>query len=446
MNKTQPPEHVVVIGAGMVGLATAWYLQDRGVRVTVVDRDGVAAGSSWGNAGWLTPALTLPLSEPSVLTYGLKTMFDPASPLYIPLSAKPSLIRFLLGFARHCTPGKWREAMAVFSEIGATGLDAFDELAEGSTLTRSAKSEAMLGGREISNGAGTATAGAGVVEPTKPAEPFLTGFKSLKDRDGLLHEFEGIRASGGEVEFDLMSAQEIREMEPTLGDGVQAGVQIHNQRFINPPKFMESLADSVIARGGEILTGFEVADIREHATGVAVVDSSGRTQEGDSVVIATGAWLGKLARKFGVKRVVQAGRGYSFTVVPEVMPTHPIYFPAQRVACTPLGDRFRIAGTMEFRDADHKLEPKRIEAIVAAASPMFTGINWEDRQEEWVGSRPCTTDGLPLIGATRSTRVHVAGGHGMWGVALGPLTGKMLAASIVGDEPPRLMRHFSPLR
>lgn len=443
---TTNPEHVVVIGAGMVGLATAWYLQERGVKVTVVDRDGVAAGSSWGNAGWLTPALTLPLSEPSVLTYGLKTMFDPASPLYIPLSAKPSLIRFLLGFARHCTPGKWREAMAVFSEIGATGLDAFDEISEANTVTRPAKDHASVGGGSSGSNGGATTLGTGVVEPTKPAEPFLTGFKSLKDRDGLLHEFEGIRAAGGQVEFDLMSAEEIRAMEPTLGDGVQAGVQIHHQRFINPPKFMDSLADSVIARGGEIISGFEVSDIREHARGVEVIDVHGRTHGADAVVIATGAWLGKLARKFGVKRVVQAGRGYSFTVVPEVMPTHPIYFPAQRVACTPLGDRFRVAGTMEFRDADHRLEPKRIEAIVAAASPLFTGINWADRQEEWVGSRPCTTDGLPLIGATRSSRVHVAGGHGMWGVALGPLTGKMLAASITGDSPPAVMRHFNPLR
>jgi D-amino-acid dehydrogenase len=446
MSNTQTPENVVVIGAGMVGLATAWYLQERGVNVTVVDRDGVAAGSSWGNAGWLTPALTLPLSEPSVLTYGLKTMFDPASPLYIPLSAKPSLIRFLLGFARHCTPGKWREAMAVFSEIGATGLDAFDEISEANAVTRIGRDQAAVGGGASGSGGGTTTLGTGVSEPTKPAEPFLTGFKSLKDRDGLLHEFEGIRASGGQVEFDLLDAADIRAMEPTLGDGVKAGVAIHHQRFINPPKFMDSLADSVIARGGRITTDFEVADIREHAHGVEVVDVHGRTQGADAVVIATGAWLGKLARKFGVKRVVQAGRGYSFTVVPEVMSTHPIYFPAQRVACTPLGDRFRVAGTMEFRDADHPLEPKRIEAIVAAASPLFTGINWEDRQEEWVGSRPCTTDGLPLIGATRSNRVHVAGGHGMWGVALGPLTGKMLAASITGESTPAIMRHFNPLR
>jgi D-amino-acid dehydrogenase len=76
---------------------------------------------------------------------------------------------------------------------------------------------------------------------------------------------------------------------------------------------------------------------------------------------------------------------------------------------------------------------------------MFTGVDWEQRKEEWVGARPCTPDGLPLIGATKSARVHVAGGHGMWGIALGPLTGKLLAASITGATDP-LLRHFDPLR
>lgn len=419
MVSAKAPEHVVVVGAGIIGLSTAWYLQEQGVKVTVVDREGVASGSSWGNAGWLTPALTLPLSEPSVLTYGLKAMLDPASPLYIPFSTDPALLRFLLGFARNCTPGKWRAAMAVFAEIGRSGIDAFAEIAAGPHA---------------------------VAEPTHEATPFLTGFASLKDRDALVKEFHVIRETGGTVDFNLISGEQIRELEPTLGSGVVAGIEIHNQRFIDPPAFMHSLAEAVVARGATLMSSFNVMDVRDTGTGVEVIGSEGRSMTADAVVLATGAWLGSLASKFGVKRVVQAGRGYSFTVVPESMPSHPIYFPAQRVACTPLGDRFRVAGMMEFRDADAPLDPRRIKAIVEAASPMFTGINWDDRSEEWVGSRPCTTDGFPLVGATRSPRVHVAGGHGMWGIALGPLTGKMVAAELTGGTRPATMRHFNPLR
>lgn len=419
MVSAKAPEHVVVVGAGIIGLSTAWYLQEQGVKVTVVDREGVASGSSWGNAGWLTPALTLPLSEPSVLTYGLKAMLDPASPLYIPFSTDPALLKFLLGFARNCTPGKWRAAMAVFAEIGRSGIDAFAEIAAGPHA---------------------------VAEPTHEATPFLTGFASLKDRDALVKEFHVIRETGGTVDFNLISGEQIRELEPTLGSGVVAGIEIHNQRFIDPPAFMHSLAEAVVARGATLMSSFNVMDVRDTGTGVEVIGSEGRSMTADAVVLATGAWLGSLASKFGVKRVVQAGRGYSFTVVPESMPSHPIYFPAQRVACTPLGDRFRVAGMMEFRDADAPLDPRRIKAIVEAASPMFTGINWDDRSEEWVGSRPCTTDGFPLVGATRSPRVHVAGGHGMWGIALGPLTGKMVAAELTGGTRPVTMRHFNPLR
>ncbi|KSU65633.1 NAD(P)/FAD-dependent oxidoreductase [Arthrobacter sp. NIO-1057] len=416
------PDHVVIVGAGFVGLSTAWYLQEAGVKVTVVDRGGVASGSSWGNAGWLTPALTLPIAEPSIFSQGLKMMLDPASPLYIPLKADAKLLRFLLGFTWHSTPKKWEEAMRIFSEVGHTGLDAFDEIAEDTA------------------------AGPGTKEKTKPADPFLTGFISMKDRDALLHEFEMIHKTGGHVDFDLLSGDQLRGIEPTLSDNVVAGVAIKGQRYINPPKFMESMAESVIARGGDIIGTFNVTDVRDNGSSVTVIGSEGRAITADHVVLATGAWMTDIASKFGVKVVVQAGRGYSFTVEPEDMPTHPIYFPTQRVACTPLGDRFRIAGTMEFRDVNHKLEPKRIEAIVAAATPVYKGINWENRKEEWVGGRPCTADGLPLVGQTASSRVSVGGGHGMWGVALGPLTGKILAAQITGQSVPVIARHFNPLR
>ena len=419
MVSAKAPEHVVVVGAGIIGLSTAWYLQEHGIKVTVVDRGEVASGSSWGNAGWLTPALTLPLSEPAVLRYGLKAMINPASPLYIPLSTDPSLLKFLLGFARNCTPAKWRQAMGIFAEIGRTGIDAFDELAAGTPA---------------------------VAESTHKAEPFLAGFASPEHRDALVRELHVIRETGGQVDFNLITGDQIRELEPALGAGVVAGIEIHNQRYINPPAFMHSLADTVVARGATLVNAFTVFDIRDTGTGVDVIGSEGRLLKADAVVLATGAWLGTLARKFGVKRVVQAGRGYSFTVVPEAMPTRPIYFPAQRVACTPLGDRLRVAGMMEFRAADAPLDPRRIQAIVDAASRRFKGITWEDRAEEWVGSRPCTTDGFPLVGATASPRVHVAGGHGMWGIALGPLTGKMVAAGLTGQAAPATMRHFNPLR
>ena len=154
------------------------------------------------------------------------------------------------------------------------------------------------------------------------------------------------------------------------------------------------------ARGGKILDAATVADIRDTGNGVVVTTAEGSVEEFDAAVLATGAWLGKLARKFGVKNVVQAGRGYSFSVEIDHVPNGPVYFPAQRVACTPIGDRLRVAGMMEFRKPEAALDQRRIQAIAEAARPLLRGANLDDRQDEWVGSRPCTVDGLPLIGAT----------------------------------------------
>lgn len=442
------PGHVAVVGAGMSGLATAWYLQEQGVEVTVLEREDVAAGSSWGNAGWLAPALTLPLSEPSVLSYGLKAMFDPSAPLYIPLRANPQLLRFLAGFARHCTPGKWRQAMATFTEVNRIGLDAFDELAGECIAGKTPAGDRTKAEptKPATRHSSPALASGNVNEPTHPAQPFLAAFATDKHREGLIREFDGVAQAGGKVEYELLTGDEMRDFEPTLADGVGVGIAIHGQRFIDPPRYMASLAKGVEQRGARIERGFNVTDIQQRGAGIDVIDQAGEHVRADHVVIATGAWLGRLARRFGIKQVVQAGRGYSFTVVPQTMPTHPIYFPTERVACTPLGDRFRVTGMMEFRDPDAPLDPRRIQAIIDASRPMYRGINWQNRQEEWVGSRPCTTDGLPLIGRTRNARVSIAGGHGMWGITLGPLTGKMLATQLVGKQTPSVMKLFDPLR
>lgn len=167
---------------------------------------------------------------------------------------------------------------------------------------------------------------------------------------------------------------------------------------------------------------------------------------GDAVVLATGAWLPSLAAPLGVRTRVQAGRGYSFTVKTDEPVETPIYLPARRVACTPYQGRFRIAGTMEFRGPDEPLQPRRIDAILASVRHLFQGVDLDDRHDEWVGSRPVTPDGLPLVGATRTRGVYVAGGHGMWGMVLGPATGRALAHLVTTGETPEEIRAFDPLR
>ena len=416
------PGHVAVVGAGMAGLSTAWYLQRRGVRVTVVDRKGVAAGSSWGNAGMLNPAFTVPLPEPSVLRYGLRSLFDRSSPVSVPPAVDTGLWAFLLAFARNCTQDRWRRTMGVFNDLNRACLAAYEDLVA-----------------------------SGVEATVTDADPLVIACRDRHEQQHVLDEFAHISACGGDdASYETVSGSDLRALEPVLSAEVRTGIRVHGQRFVNPPALMSALADAVRGAGGEILGGHPVARVRDlGAAGVELVPGTADAEavRADAAVLAGGAWLDGLARPFGVRTRVQAGRGYSFTVRPREMPVHPIYLPAQRLACTPLGDRFRITGTMEFRAPDAPLDPRRIRAMVESARPMFSGVDWNDRHEEWVGSRPCTPDGLPLVGRTRSPRVHVCGGHGMWGMVLGPLTGRMLADAVLGDAGRHpLLRHLDPLR
>lgn len=405
--------HAIVIGAGIVGLATAWHLQERGVSVTVVDRTGVAAGSSWGNAGWLAPGKTIPLADPSLWAYGPKALLDPDAALHVPFRFDAGLWSFLARFAAHGTHRAWDRAMAALTPIDKIALDCFDELHDG-----------------------------GVDAWTREG-PFVIGFTEEANARGFLREVAGVVRHGQDVPIERLD--DPRSLAPMLSDAVKVAYRLDCQRFIEPDVYARALAEAIVARGGELRTGAAVRQVVS-AGGPAVILDDGERLGADSVVIATGAWLPALARPLGVKVRVQAGRGYSFTVPTAEPAAHPVYLPFQRIACTPYRGRFRIAGTMEFRRPDEPAQPRRIQAIVSQAREMFTGVDLDDRADEWVGSRPVTPDGLPLVGATRAPGVFVAGGHGMWGVVLGPATGKLLAERIVTGRTDPAIAPFDPLR
>lgn len=412
----QPPRRVVVVGAGMVGLSTAWHLANQGCEVVVLDRAGVAAGSSWGNAGWISPGLSIPLAEPGVLRYGMKAMLDPNSPLYVPFRFDPSLWRFMLSFARRCTMRTWRRTMAHYVPVNELAIEAFDELTAGGVQ-----------GRTID-------------------APIMAAFRHAAESAGLVKEVEHIHEAGLDLKTEVIDGDALRAQVPIIAGEVETAIKISGQRYIDPGAYMESLADAVRAKGGEVRIGANVQTLRHAYGGILVELQGGEPVTADAVVLATGSWLPTLAKQYGVKVPLRAGRGYSFSV-PVASPVPcPVYFPYQRIACTPLGDRLRVAGTMEFRDVDAPLDTGRVDAIVKAGRPLLEGVDWDARRDVWVGGRPVTVDSLPLVGATRAPGVYVAGGHGMWGISLGPITGKLLAqqmlTGVVRDE----LKPFDPLR
>ena len=410
------PRSAVVVGAGVVGLSTAWFLQDRGVHVTVVDRDEVGSGASWGNAGWVSPGLALPLTSPHVLGEGLRGLFDPGAPLSVPARPDPRLWHFLLRFAAHCTTRHWRRALEASLPLLVESLAAYDTL----------------------SGEG--------VDVGDVESPIVAGFSDPRAAAAFRRELALVEAVGVPVSSHDLDGAELHAARPQLSDRVVAGVRVDGQRFLDPARFVDQLAHAVVRRGATIRSRMTVSGLRVDRGRVLVSADEGPPVGADVAVLATGAHLGDLARDRGVRVPVRAGRGYSFTVPTDAPVPGPIYLPGARVACTPYRDRLRVAGTMEFRAADRPADAARADAIVASVRDLLTGVRWDERSSPWVGARPVTTDALPLVGATRRPGVYVAGGHGMWGVTLGPVTGRLLSEQITTGKQPTALLPFDPLR
>ncbi|MHB1536870.1 MAG: NAD(P)/FAD-dependent oxidoreductase, partial [Acidimicrobiales bacterium] len=358
-----------MVGAGIVGLSVAWFLQEAGVEVTVLERHEPAAGASWGNAGWLSPGLAVPLPEPAVLRYGLRSLADRTSALYIPPAFDPHLWAFLARFARNCTRGRWDAAMRSYLAVNEGALGAYDRLIDG-----------------------------GVAAETAQA-PILAGFAQRQEAVGLRRELEMMAAAGQRIEVVDLDTDAARQAVPQLSWRIGYALELRGQRYIDPGQFVSALAKSIVDKGGAVRSGWEVNRIdRRPGGGVRAVSTAGERADGDVAVLATGAWLDRLAAARGVRVPVRAGRGYSFSVATSAPVPGPVYFPVPRVACTPYQGGMRVGGTMEFRPTDAPLRRDRVEALLASARPLLAGVDWDSVADTWVGPRPVTPDGLALIG------------------------------------------------
>jgi D-amino-acid dehydrogenase len=273
----------------------------------------------------------------------------------------------------------------------------------------------------------------------------ISGFTASSQATGLLEELNGVVGAGQAADIDLLTGEQVRALEPHLSSDINFGVLLRGQRYVTPLPYVTALADSVRARGGEIIDDAQIESVERNGS-VVVARANTREFSADAVVIASGAWLSRLASSHGVDVPVYAGRGYSFTLPVDEPLTYPVHFPATRLALTPAGDRVRVVGVMEFTDPDAPLAKARIKSMVKTLRPLMRGVDWDGRSDDWVGPRPLTPDGLPIIGRTATPGVYVAGGHGMWGMTLGPVTGSLLAEEIATGRTPTELQPFSPLR
>lgn len=406
--------HVAVIGGGAVGLTTAWYLRQRNVDVSLIEMAEPGNGASWGNAGQILPAKSLPLSEPGNLSYALKSFLKKNSPVTAPKSLSPHLINFLLKFAQNSTESKFHNSSM---EMLALAKDSFTEY-------------------EVIESQG--------IETTRKTGPFTAAFSHRKVADAMLHEYERVRPFLDSLDLELIDGAELRKHEPLLEDTFDFGLQLNSQSFINPPQLVANLVDSLKKIGVDVRSGTKVHSIDREGGRVVLTMSSGQKNNFDAVVVATGAWLNRLTDNHGVRMPVVAGVGYSMSVDVPYQTQGMLYFPESRLATTNYKNRLRISTFMQMTDVETPRDPRRAQRLLSLAKGVIPKANWETVTDFWSGGRPLSGDGKPLIGATKTEGVYVNSGHGMWGITLAPVSAREISNLIVEGKP--VSPAFNPLR
>lgn len=397
---------IVITGGGVIGLCCAYYLQKQGYEVVVIDKGDINTGTSFGNAGYVSPSHFVPLASPGIVAKGLRWMLSSTSPFYIKPRLDSDLIRWCYTF--------WRNANATTVEQNAVPL--FNILQLSRELTSGIKNE--LGNQFRMEEKGC--------------------FMMYKNPSTEKHEIElTLEAKKLGIETIIMDAQQVQALEPEVEVRVRGGVLYPIDAHLHPGDFMQTLKKHLIASGVKFHFNSEVRGCESNGDHVTAVLTEKERIPCDEVILANGSWLPLAAKKFGIKILMQAGKGYSMTFENVDRNLHyPAILVDNRVAMTPMGPDLRMGGTMEISGLNSPVLVKRANAIFKAAKEYYPDLPVEFPGEEkiWYGFRPLTPDGLPYIGRhSRYSNLIIAGGHAMLGLSLAAATGK-LAEEIISRK------------
>jgi len=397
---------VLVIGGGVIGVCSAYYLVREGWAVTLVEKGDVGAGSSYGNAGLIVPSHSVPLAAPGVLLKALKWMLDPESPFYIKPRLDWALLAWLWRFGAACTLPRLRRAMPILRDLSYASLALYRELA--------ALGELDFGFRQ---------------------DGVLAVFRTEKGYEEAVHESHLLAEAG--LSAKLLDGEAARALEPSLRRDVIGAVLFPDDAHLVPDAFVAGLARVGERLGVRIRTATEVLGFGFDGNRIVTVETTRGNFEPDVVILAAGAWVPRLAELLRVAVPIQPAKGYSVTCErPADGPRIPLLLGEAKVAVTPMGDRLRFAGTLELAGLDLSINRRRVAAMMRAARQYVARTDDLPVVEVWRGLRPCTPDGLPIIGRSkRWENLILATGHAMIGVSLGPITGKLVAQLASNQEP-----------
>lgn len=410
---------VIVVGGGIVGLSTAYFLHKEGHQVTVFDKSGIDSGASFVNAGYLTPSHIISLAAPGMINQGLKYMFNSASPFYMKPRLDLDFIKWAWYFKKSSTKEKVDKAMPVIRDINLLSRDLFEQIQTSGDL-----GDFQIGDRGL-----------------------LMLYQTDSARD---HELEVMeKAKPLDLIGRVLDKEELKALEPNVDINAKGAILWECDRHTTPPLIMAKMLAYLEKSGVSIHKNEAVLDVTVTHGRITGLKTERAAYQADEYVLAAGSWTSGLGKKLGLKLPLQAGKGYRINMEAPTGITMPAILMERKIAVTPMEGFTRFAGTMEFSGINHKIRKERVEAIVQGVEQYYIGlkVSEADKNNAQCGLRPVSPDGLPYIGRPKAFKnVVVATGHAMMGWSLGPATGKMVTELISGEKTAMDIAPFNPDR
>ena len=406
---------VVILGGGLQGLCTAFFLTERGVPVTIVDHGKLGGGAARGNAGYMCTTILEPLANPSAIPSALKSLKDPTRALRLDPTKLPSLATWFANFARFSTTSAHRSASTQLVHFNRPMQHLLDQMA--------------ASGIDV-------TQGKGLVVPFHDEALAKHWGATMAPMAELL----------GKTPAPLLDGAELRRVVPALSDHINAGYVLETERSLDPRRFVDTMISVLRDRGVRMVEDAAVRSFDQGDGRVTAVRTAQGIVIGDEFVLAVGAGSQVLGRLLGIRLAVVSGQGYNVALPKDPGMDSPVIFEEAHAAATPLFDQIRLGGTMEFAGDNPKFNGRRVEAIIDSMR-TYVNLDWDARTGTWAGSRPMTADGKPYIGRPKGWRnVTVATGHGMFGLTLSPATGNAVSELIVDGRSESDLSPFNPDR
>ena len=409
---------VVIIGGGVIGLCTAYYLVKEGHEVVVVDQSSMDHGASYVNAGYLTPSHFVPLAAPGVMKQGLKWMFNSASPLFIKPRWDKSFLSWAWAFNKSCTAKNVSQSIGVIKDFNLWSAQLFSEIKTSEKFTFQLENKGLL---------------------------MLCKTEKMLEEE--LHLAKIALEQG--LDVNTVSPSEINTMEPHANINAIGGVHYQCDWHTTPHEFMKELQDWLVEKGVTFFKNERVEDLQTFNGKIKSITTQNNTFTGDEFVLSAGSWSHLLSRKLGIRIPLEAGKGYRINVDHNTGITIPAVLAEAKIAVTPMNGFTRFAGTMEFSGVNHVINPLRVNAIAVAAGDYYAGlkVSEDEKMLAACGLRPVSPDGKPYIGkSSKCKNLTIATGHAMMGWSLAPATGKLVAEIISEKKTSMPLDAFHPDR